>query len=147
MGEAGPGDRSAVDKRTVALHIAGKEYRVRSDADEDWLQHVAECVDETMAQIRDRTGMVDTFDIAMLACLNLAREVITHRDAQSDSATLVEEEHLKQLTDAAEAALARLPEDLHLVGAADGSGSPQLLPLGELSKDDAAHGILGTLTE
>ena len=127
-------------KRTVALHIAGKEYRVRSDADEEWLQHVADCVDETMAQIRDRTGMVDSFDIAMLTCLNLAREVIGHREAQSDS-TLVDEDRLKHLTDAAEAALDQLPADLHLVA----DGGDGLLPLGELSRDDAAQGILGSI--
>jgi cell division protein ZapA (FtsZ GTPase activity inhibitor) len=129
-----------VHKRTVALHIAGREYRVRSDADEEWLQHVADCVDETMAQIRDRTGMVDSFDIAMLTCLNLAREVIGHRDAQSDS-TLVDEDRLKHLTDTAESALAELPADLHLVA----DGGDGLLPLGELSSGDAAQGILGSI--
>ncbi len=129
-------------KRTVALQIAGKEYRVRSDADDAWLQHVADCVDETMAQIRDRTGMVDSFDIAMLTCLNLAREVIGHREAQSDS-TLVDEGRLKHLTDAAEAALDRMPIDLH---AADGEGEA-LLPLGELSREDTSQGILGSLAD
>ena len=120
---------------------------MRSDADEAWLQHVADCVDETMAQIRDRTGMVDTFDIAMLTCLNLAREVITHRDAQAESGTTVDDDVLKHLTDAAEAAIAALPADLHLSGAAAGDGASGLLPLGELSRDDAARGILGTLSE
>lgn len=138
------GGRSAVNKRTVTLKIAGKDYRVRSDGDEEWLHHVAACVDETMGQIRDRTGMVDTFDIAMLACLNLAREVIDHREADEDATTRVEEAHLKQLTDAAEAAIARLPDDLHDDSA---YASTRLLPLGELSKDDAAHGILGALSE
>jgi len=135
-----------MNKRTVALQISGKEYRVRSDADEAWLQHVADCVDETMGQIRDRTGMVDSFDIAMLACLNLAREVITHREAQSSSATTVDEDQLKLLTDAAEAALDRIPEGL-LDGSLGGPSETSLLPLGELSRDDAAHGILGTLSD
>ena len=135
-----------MNKRTVALQISGKEYRVRSDADEAWLQHVADCVDETMGQIRDRTGMVDSFDIAMLACLNLAREVITHREARSSSAATVEEDQLKFLTDAAEAALDRIPEGL-LDGSLDGQTETSLLPLGELSRDDTAHGILGTLSD
>lgn len=133
-----------MDKRTVSLQIAGKEYRVKSDADEEWLQHVAECVDETMGQIRDRTGMVDSFDIAMLACLNLAREVITHREANSSSATTVEEDQLKLLTDAAESALDRLPEDV--VRYAAGAGAP-FLPIGSLSRADAGQGILGTIVE
>lgn len=136
-----------MNKRTVTLKIAGKEYRVRSDADEAWLRHVADCVDETMAQIRDRTGMVDTFDIAMLACLNLAREVLTHRETLSDEATVVEADQLKQLTDAAESAFARLPEPVRKRASGELVAADGLLPLGELSRDDAAQGILGTLTE
>lgn len=136
-----------MNKRTVALQIAGKEYRVRSDADEAWLQHVAECVDETMAQIRDRTGMVDSFDIAMLACLNLARELITFRDARSSSATLVEEERLKGLTDAAEAALDDLPRSLRESIWSGADTASHLLSLGDLSREDAAQGILGPLTD
>lgn len=67
-------------KRSVAVRISGQEYRIRSDGDEDWLQRVAGCVDVTMAQIRERTGAVDTLDVAMLTCLNLAREVIALRE-------------------------------------------------------------------
>lgn len=136
-----------MNKRTVSLQIAGKEYRVRSDADESWLQHVAECVDETMGQIRDRTGMVDTYDIAMLACLNLAREVITHRDARSSSATVVEEEQLKRLIDSAEAALDLLPAPLRESLYSGAGPDSHLLSLGDLSREDAAQGILGPLTE
>ena len=66
-------------RHTVEVKISGKEYAVRTDEDEAWLQQVAGLVDEKMAQIRDRTGMVDSFDVAMLTCLNLAKEVHEHR--------------------------------------------------------------------
>ena len=124
-----------VEKRTVALQISGKEYRVKSDADEEWLQHVADCVDETMGQIRDRTGMVDTFDIAMLSCLNLAREVITHREARSSSATVVEEDRLKLLTDAAESALDQLPAGI--LDAAMGSAGGARLRVDQAFEHDS----------
>ena len=131
-----------MSRRTVQVQISGRDYAVRTDEDEEWLQHVAGLVDEKMAQIRDRTGMVDSFDIAMLACLNLAKEVHEHRasesDASTDATTEVDDDELKSLIEVAESALARLPE---LV--ADGSGSPQLLPLAELSREEAAQGVLG----
>jgi cell division protein ZapA (FtsZ GTPase activity inhibitor) len=60
----------------VRVRINGKEYRVVTDADEDWLQEVAVKVDEAMALVRDRTETVDSLDIAVLTALNLARELM-----------------------------------------------------------------------
>ena len=71
-------------RRSVSVRIAGQVYRIRSDADEDWLHEVASYVDGAMAQIRDRTGTVDSLDVAMLTCLNLAREVLTLRQRLED---------------------------------------------------------------
>ena len=39
----------------VTIKLAGKEYRIRSDANEEWLQRVASYVDEAMQNIRERT--------------------------------------------------------------------------------------------
>lgn len=127
-----------MSRQTVQVQIAGREYAVRTDEDEEWLQHVAGLVDEKMVQIRDRTGMVDSFDIAMLACLNLAKELHEHRANASDSTTEVGDDELKSLIDMAESALARLPE---LVS--DGVGGPQLLPMAGVSRDDSAQGAPG----
>jgi cell division protein ZapA (FtsZ GTPase activity inhibitor) len=74
-------------KRSVAVRIAGQEYRIKSDADEAWLQRVARYVDEAMGRIRERTGTVDSRDIAVLTSLNLARELITLRDARDHGQT------------------------------------------------------------
>ena len=60
----------------MTVRLAGKEYRVVTDADEDWLQDVAVKVDEAMALVRDRTETVDSLDIAVLTALNLARELM-----------------------------------------------------------------------
>jgi len=98
------------NKRKVQVKIAGKEYAVRTDEDEEWLQHVARLVDDKMAQIKDRTGMVDSFDIAMLTCLNLAREIHDYRESEQESEVSVGGEKLASLIEIAEAALARLPE-------------------------------------
>jgi cell division protein ZapA (FtsZ GTPase activity inhibitor) len=68
--------------------LAGKEYRLRSDASEASLQQVASYVDRSMVKIRERTDTVDSLDIALLTALNLAREVLTLRgraDAESET--------------------------------------------------------------
>ena len=111
-----------MSRQTVEVRISGKEYAVRTDEDEAWLQKVAGLVDDKMAQIRDRTGMVDTFDVAMLTCLNLAKEVHEHRESEDDATTAVDDDALKKLIDMAESALARMP-------AFDAASPP--LPLGD----------------
>lgn len=113
------------NKRKVQVKIAGRDYAVRTDEDEVWLQHVARLVDDKMAQIRDRTGMVDSFDIAMLTCLNLAREIHDYRESELASDVSVGEEKLASLIQIAEAALSRLPD----FGDVDLDAS-RLLPLG-----------------
>ena len=68
-----------MSRRSVSVMISGQEYRLVSDADEQSLQRVATYVDETMVRIRKRTGAVDSLEVAMLAALNIARELVTVR--------------------------------------------------------------------
>ena len=80
-------------RRRVKVRLNGKEYRVVTDADPDWLQDVADKVDEAMAHVRDRTETVDSLDIAVLTALNLARELMILKEqgvtAPGTGATLV----------------------------------------------------------
>jgi cell division protein ZapA len=73
-------------KRSIAVRILGAEYRIRSEADEGSVRRVASLVEDTMARIRDRTQTVDTLDLAVLAALNLANDLIALRDGASDEA-------------------------------------------------------------
>jgi cell division protein ZapA (FtsZ GTPase activity inhibitor) len=65
------------EKRSIPVRILGQEYRVRSDAGEDTVRGAATLVDETMQRIQQRTGTVDTRDLAVLAALNLANRVVS----------------------------------------------------------------------
>lgn len=76
-----------------------------TDGDEDALQRVAGLVDQTMARVERHTGAVDSRDVAMLAALNLAREVLDLR--QRDQASGFDAERLRALVDRAESALER----------------------------------------
>ncbi len=94
-------------KKSVAVRILGQEYRIRSDADEGWLQEVAACVDTAMEQVRERTRTVDTLDVALLTCLNLAREVLELRDRKGSKQDLADpptDDRLRTLIDIAESA-------------------------------------------
>lgn len=90
------------EKRTVAVRIRGQDFRIRSDEPAEQLQQIAETVDETMARVEKRTGAVDSYDVAMLTALNLAREVV----GLESRAAAVDEKRLQSLIDLAESAIA-----------------------------------------
>ena len=90
----------------VAVRIAGHEYKIRSDGDPDGLKEIAGYVDRAMARVRERTGTVDTFDVAVLTCLNLAREILALREARTpEGSTAIEDDKLRSLIEDVEAAL------------------------------------------
>lgn len=138
-------------KRSVAVRISGQEYRIRSEADEAWLQRVAGCVDAAMAQIRDRTGTVDTLDVAILTSLNLAREVLALRarlDTKADADADVGDERLRTLIELAERAVER-GEGRGLEDASRRDGEETALltvPAGD-EVEDVQEGLIGPMME
>jgi cell division protein ZapA len=76
------------DKRSVAVRIRGQEFRIRSDESPETLQQIAELVDATMTRVEQRTGAVDSLNVAMLTALNLAREVMEARGSTLPSPRL-----------------------------------------------------------
>lgn len=91
-----------MSKKPVAVRIAGHDYKLRSDGDDGSLQKLAGYVDRAMNRVRERTGTVDSLDVAVLTCLNLAREILTLRDQKSDGADAGK---LQSLIERVEAAL------------------------------------------
>ncbi len=91
------------EKRSVAVRLRGQEFRVLSEEDEASLQRLARYVDETMTRVEQRTGTVDTLDLALLTALNLARDLF--REKQRQAQDEVDSERLRALIDLAESAL------------------------------------------
>lgn len=71
------------DRRAVAVCIAGHDYKIRSDGDDEGLVKIAGYVDQAMGRVRERTGTVDSLDVAVLTCLNLARELLALHEQRS----------------------------------------------------------------
>lgn len=90
-------------KRSVSVRILGHEYRIRTDADPTALTQVAQLVDETMGRLRERSGVVDSLDLAIMAALNLARDLAAERSIrQSES---VGPDRIRALTERVESVL------------------------------------------
>jgi cell division protein ZapA (FtsZ GTPase activity inhibitor) len=91
------------DKATVSVRIRGQEFRLRSGDDAESLQRVAGYLDETMRSVEERTGTIDSRDLALLTGLNLARELVRIREG---GGAPMSSERLVALTDIVEAELA-----------------------------------------
>jgi cell division protein ZapA (FtsZ GTPase activity inhibitor) len=91
-------------KRAVAVGVAAG---VPHPSDDDGrLQRVAGYLDETMATVEERTGTVDSHDVALLTALNLARELVEIRERGPAAKTLdATAERLQHLIEIAESAL------------------------------------------
>jgi cell division protein ZapA (FtsZ GTPase activity inhibitor) len=90
------------NKRTVAVRIRGQDFRIRSDEPPEQLARIARTVDETMERVESKTGAVDSYDVAMLTALNLAREVVSFEATRR----AIDPAKLRSLIDLAESAIA-----------------------------------------
>jgi cell division protein ZapA len=98
-------------RNSVTIKLAGKQYRLRSEASEEELQRVAVYVDQAMQRIRERTDTVDSQDTALLTALNLAREVLQLREESELVQELLEADADKRLRGMIEKIEAVLPKN------------------------------------
>ncbi len=91
------------ERRSVAIRIQGREFRVLGDGDEQSLHRVAELLDQTLAHVSQRTGTIDSLAVALLTGLNLAREVLELREATPEG----DAQQLRELIELAESAVAQ----------------------------------------
>ncbi len=90
-------------KQTIPVEIQGQQYRIRSGGDPESVQKAAKIVDETMGKLRQRASTVDSLDIAVLAALNLANQLIALQN-ESEAASS-ESSQIQALISLVEAAL------------------------------------------
>ena len=93
-------------RRSVSVRIRGKEFHILTEGDEESLQRVAGLVDQTMGRVERHTGAADSLDVAMLAALNLARELLELREREGGIAAVgADADRLRSLVEQAESAL------------------------------------------
>jgi cell division protein ZapA (FtsZ GTPase activity inhibitor) len=93
------------EKRTVSVRIRGQDFRIRSGESAEQLARIARTVDETMERVETRTGAVDSYDVAMLTALNLAREIV----ASEANPRPIDPTKLRNLIELTESAIASEP--------------------------------------
>ena len=75
----------------VKVSIFGNDYRMRGDADADYIQKIAAYVDRTMRDIADDGRHVSSTRIAILAAINIADELHRARHGKGKSGMEAEE--------------------------------------------------------
>ncbi|MCC6476779.1 cell division protein ZapA [bacterium] len=71
-------DFSAESEREDAIRVTilGKEYRLLPTGDPDYMRHVAELVDRKMTEVQRRDRSQPPSNVAVLAALQLAHELL-----------------------------------------------------------------------
>lgn len=69
------------DRQSVTVRIAGEEHAIRSTAEPEYTRACARFVDERIAEIRSRSGLIEGHKAAILAALSITDEFFQARDA------------------------------------------------------------------
>lgn len=93
-----------MSKKSVEVKIAGHQYKIRSESDEESLRQIALYVDQAMQRVREGTGTADSYDVAVLTCLNLGRELIALKNSVSPDAADAKSASLRSLIERVESA-------------------------------------------
>ncbi len=83
-------------KPGIKVEIYGSEYRIKGDADGDYIKRVAAYVDERMRQAAQLTTDSAVSKIAILAAINIADELFKER-TQREHAALELSEKLRMI--------------------------------------------------
>jgi cell division protein ZapA len=68
---------------STQVAIFGASYALRGGKDDEYLRELAAVVDRKMREVADHSGSGDAARTAILAALNLADELLQHREQQS----------------------------------------------------------------
>jgi cell division protein ZapA len=76
---------------SVKVEIYGSEYRIRGDADPEYIQEIAHYVDSKMSEVTKETSLGSALKVAILAALNIAGELFRERDDRNRLLAQVQE--------------------------------------------------------
>jgi cell division protein ZapA len=81
------------------IQIYGKTYNLKSSSSEVDAEEVADYVDSRMRELATARSKTSTLDLAILAALNIAQELLELKD-QTEAKDELEEDKIRQLVDA-----------------------------------------------
>jgi cell division protein ZapA len=65
---------------SVTVRIAGEEHTLRANADPDYTRACARFVDARFQEIRQKSGLVETHRVALLAALSITDQLFRARE-------------------------------------------------------------------
>lgn len=71
-------------KKRYKLNILGQELSVLSDADEEHVVEVVQLITEKIEEIQKSAGNLKSLDVAILAALNVAEELLKLREDEKN---------------------------------------------------------------
>jgi cell division protein ZapA len=84
--------------KNVKVQIFGQVFPIQGDLDEEYMQKLAEYVDDKMRAIVEMTPTVDTQKVAILAAMAIADELHTLRKERGEREELLKEQAERCLT-------------------------------------------------
>jgi cell division protein ZapA len=84
--------------KNVKVQIFGQLYPITAELDEEYMQTLAEYVDEKMRAIAGMTPTVDTQKVAVLAAMSIADELHSLRKERGEREELLKEQAERCLT-------------------------------------------------
>ncbi len=70
-------------ERLVEIKVFGQTYTVKTDAEEDYIQEVARYVNDKMEEVLKKTKSVSTLNVAILAALNIADDLLKEKEKRT----------------------------------------------------------------
>ena len=79
------------ESESVTVNIFGQEYTLKGDADSDYVQKVAQFVDERMNEVARNSSVASTAKVAILAAVNIADELFREQQKRLESAVTIDD--------------------------------------------------------
>jgi cell division protein ZapA len=70
-------------ERLVEIKVFGQTYTVKTEAEEDHIQKVAQYVNEKMDEVLKKTRSISSLNVAILTALNLADDLLKEREVKA----------------------------------------------------------------
>ncbi len=75
---------------TISVEILGRQYRIRGNADEEYVRDVARFVDSRLREVSKGASGQPADRVAILAAMNIADELFQLRRASAEEITKIE---------------------------------------------------------